>query len=366
MASTYSPSLRITLIGDGEQSGTWGATTNTNLGSLLEQAITGVQTITLSGTSYTLSAFDGSVDESRNQVLIFSGVLSANCTVTAPSVEKTYVVVNNTTGGFAVNMNTASGTPLAVLNGRSTYMYCDSTNFYAVGSANSVDGNLSVSGNADIGGNLNVTGTINASNVGIIPGGILMWPTAVAPSGFLLCNGAGVAAATYPALFAAIGYTFGGAGSVFNLPNYVDRMPIGAGSSYAVGATGGASTATLSTSNMPSHTHSFSGTGSGSGSVSGTTSGVSNLHTHGVNTSPTYSGFLASYSGGTDTGANGCVYTDNRSHGAQTNDDGAHTHTFSAGVSISTTISGTTGSAGSGSAFSTISPYLGMYFIIKT
>lgn len=362
MASTYSPSLRITLIGDGEQSGTWGATTNTNLGSIIEQAITGVQTITLSGTTYTLSSFDGSVDEARNQVLIFTGVLSANCTVTAPSVEKTYVVVNNTTGGFAVNMTTAAGTPLAINNGRSSYIYCDGTNFYAVGSSNNVDGNLNVTGNADIGGNLNVTGTINASNVGIIPGGILMWPTAVAPTGFLICNGASVATATYPTLFAAIGYTFGGAGSVFNLPNYTDRMPIGAGSSYALAATGGAATSSISTSNMPSHTHSFSG--SVSVSISGTTSDVSNLHQHGVNTSPTISSFTASYSGGVDTGENRCVYSNDRAHGTNTNDAGNHTHTFSGSGGGS--FSGTTGSTGSGTAFNTISPYLGMYFIIKT
>jgi microcystin-dependent protein len=362
MASTYSPSLRITLIGDGEQSGTWGTTTNTNLGSIIEQAITGVQTILLSGTTYTLSTFDGSVDESRNQVLIFTGTLSANCTVTAPSVEKTYVVVNNTTGGFAVRMTTSAGTPLAINSGRSSYIYCDGTNFYAVGSSNSVDGNLTVSGNTDIGGNLNVSGTINASNVGIIPGGILMWPTDAAPTGFLICNGNALATATYPALFAAIGYTFGGSGSVFNLPNYTNRMPIGAGGTYALGATGGSATTSISTTNIPGHTHSFSG--SVGVSISGTTSDVSNLHSHGVNTQPTYSGFTASFSGGTDTGANGCVFTDNRRNGTQTNDAGNHTHTFSGSGGGS--FSGTTGSTGSGSAFNTISPYLGMYFVIKT
>lgn len=360
MASTYSPSLRLTLIGDGEQSGTWGQTTNTNFGSLVEQAITGVQTITLSGLTYTLSSFDGSVDEARNQVLIFSGVLSANCTVTAPSVEKTYVVVNNTTGGFAVNMNTAAGTALPVLNGRSSYMYCDGTNFYAVGSANSVDGNLSVSGNADIGGNLNVTGTINASNVGIIPGGILMWPTSSAPSGFLICNGAGVATSTYPALFAAIGYTFGGAGSVFNLPNYVNRMPIGAGSTYALGQTGGVTSVALSTTNMPSHTHTFSGSGSGGAQTNNATANlVDNGHAH--NISP-------NYISGNNSGAQGRTDAAQATAGGNTQvaTTGIYDQGHSHAVSISVSISGTTSATGSGAAFDTISPYLGMYFIIKT
>lgn len=362
MASTYSPSLRITLIGDGEQSGTWGQTTNTNLGSLIEQAITGVQTITLSGTTYTLSSFDGSVDESRNQVLIFAGTLSANCTVTAPSVEKTYVVVNNTSGGFAVNMTTAAGSPLAINNGRSSYIYCDSTNFYAVGSSNSVDGNLTVSGNADIGGNLNVSGTINASNVGIIPGGILMWPTAVAPTGFLICNGASVATATYPTLFAAIGYTFGGAGSVFNLPNYTNRMPIGAGGVYALNDTGGSATTSISTANMPAHTHTFSASasGGGTGSFSGTTGGVGD-HVHGP-------GAGSNFMGSANTGGTGRTDAGQATNFSTTGGGGAHSHSYSGSVyvPVSLSMSGTTGSAGSGTAFTTISPYLGMYFIIKT
>ena len=61
MASTYSPSLKLELIGQGEQSGTWGVTTNNNFGSLVEQAITGVQTISMSNATYTLSSYDGEI-----------------------------------------------------------------------------------------------------------------------------------------------------------------------------------------------------------------------------------------------------------------------------------------------------------------
>jgi hypothetical protein len=94
MASTYSSSLRIQLIGNGEQAGVWGNTTNTNMGTLLEQAITGVQSISIAGlTTYSLSALNGISDQSRNAVLIFTGSLSAICAVTAPSVSKTYVGV---------------------------------------------------------------------------------------------------------------------------------------------------------------------------------------------------------------------------------------------------------------------------------
>lgn len=360
MASTYSPSLRITLIGTGEQSGTWGATTNNNLGAIIEQAITGVGTIPLSGTSYTLTAFDGSVDESRNAVLVFTGALSANCTVTAPAVEKTYIVVNNTTGGKAVNMVTSAvgSTPLAVLNTATTLMYCDGTNFYsATPSGNNVIGNLSVTGNTSIGGDLSVSGTITATNVGVIPGSILMWPTAVAPTGFLICNGAAISTSLYPNLFATIGYTFGGAGSVFNVPNYTNRMPIGAGGAYALNDTGGSATTSISAANLPSHTHSFSATasGGGSGSFSGQTDGVGD-HTH------SYIQGSPSIAGGGAGPRIGDYFT------GSTGGAGAHSHSYSGSVYVPVTLSmsGTTGATGSGTAVNTISPYLGMYFVIKT
>jgi len=63
MPSTYSTALRLELIGNGEQAANWGNTTNTNLGSLIEQAITGVANITMSGASTTLVSGNGISDE---------------------------------------------------------------------------------------------------------------------------------------------------------------------------------------------------------------------------------------------------------------------------------------------------------------
>ena len=77
MPSTYSPSLKIELIGAGEQSGTWDQTTNTNLGTLLEQAIAGVISVALPDADYTLISLNGASDEARNAVLKFTGALSA-------------------------------------------------------------------------------------------------------------------------------------------------------------------------------------------------------------------------------------------------------------------------------------------------
>ena len=74
MPSTYSPSLKLELIGNGEQAGVWGTTTNTNLGTLLEQAITGVLPITLTG-DVTLTDYNGLPDQARNGVMLLLRLL---------------------------------------------------------------------------------------------------------------------------------------------------------------------------------------------------------------------------------------------------------------------------------------------------
>jgi hypothetical protein len=151
MASTYSPSLRLELIGDGDQSGIWGQTTNNNLGALLEQAVSGVITITMTDANYTMSNFNGVVDEARNQVLIVTGTLTATRNLIAPLVEKTYVVQNNTTGSQSIQLIGSSGLGVTIPNGIAAYVYSDGTNFY-----NAISGSV---GNYRVNGNLTVTGT---------------------------------------------------------------------------------------------------------------------------------------------------------------------------------------------------------------
>ena len=154
MASTFSPTLRIELIGDGDQSGIWGQTTNTNLGTLLEQAITGVVSITMTDANYTLTNFNGVSDESRNAVLVVGGTNAAVRDVIAPLVEKLYVVKNSTVGGFAINIRAASGSSVSVPSGATVWVYCDGTNFNAI--------NTESVGNFEVNGNLTVTGNTNA------------------------------------------------------------------------------------------------------------------------------------------------------------------------------------------------------------
>lgn len=129
MASTYSSSLKLTLIGDGDQSGIWGQTTNTNLGTLVEQAITGVQGITMSDANYTLTNFNGVSDEARNAVLVVTGTNNAVRDLIPPVVKKTYIVANNTTGGFAIRVIGATGTGVNIPNGSTAIVYCDGVNF---------------------------------------------------------------------------------------------------------------------------------------------------------------------------------------------------------------------------------------------
>jgi hypothetical protein len=130
MASTYSTSLKLELIGNGDQSGTWGTTTNTNLGTLLEQAITGVQAITMANADYTLTNLNGASDEARNAVLVVGGTNSAIRNVIAPAVEKLYVIRNNTSGGYAIVIKTSASTGVSIANGTTAFVYCDGSEFY--------------------------------------------------------------------------------------------------------------------------------------------------------------------------------------------------------------------------------------------
>jgi hypothetical protein len=154
MASTFSPTLRLELIGDGDQSGIWGQTTNVNLGTLLEQAITGVVSITMVDANYTLTNFNGVSDEARNAVLVVGGTNAAVRDIIAPLAEKLYVVRNSTSGGFAINVRAATGSSVSVPNGATVWVYCDGTNFNAI--------NTESVGNFEVNGNLTVTGNTNA------------------------------------------------------------------------------------------------------------------------------------------------------------------------------------------------------------
>jgi hypothetical protein len=167
MPSTFSTTLRLELPSNGEQSGIWGQTLNKDI-SLIEQAIAGITDIYLTGGNYTLSSFNGLEDEARSAVISCTGILSAAANVVAPSVQKTYIITN--TAGANVTIKTSTGNGVTVLNGTSSLVYCDGTDFYTAVSLNNVIGNQTISGNEAIGanvtagGNLTVTSNVTSFN----------------------------------------------------------------------------------------------------------------------------------------------------------------------------------------------------------
>ena len=111
MASSYSD-LGIELMVTGENSGTWGDKTNTNL-NLIQQAIAGYEEVSIAGGAQTtpLEITDATLSNGRNQIIKLTGTITGNQIVTIPdSIEKTYIISNGTTGAFTVEFKTVSGT----------------------------------------------------------------------------------------------------------------------------------------------------------------------------------------------------------------------------------------------------------------
>ena len=153
MSSTYSTTLRIQLIDTNTESEAWGTPTDNNLGTIIEQAITGVEAVSLTNlTSYSLTASNAVADQSRNAVLLFTGNLNANCNVIAPSVQKVYVISNQTTNNKAITIKTSSGNGVQLANGTNQLVYCNGTTFFSAVNVNTILGDLAVSGNANIAG----------------------------------------------------------------------------------------------------------------------------------------------------------------------------------------------------------------------
>ena len=123
MPATYSPNLRFELPGDGEQSGIWGQTTNNNVGALIEQAISGLTSIDVTAASVTLTAYNGTVDESRSAVITVTGSPAAARNVVIPNEPKCYTVINSTV--VAVTVKTSSGTGYACPANSQSTVQCD-------------------------------------------------------------------------------------------------------------------------------------------------------------------------------------------------------------------------------------------------
>jgi hypothetical protein len=156
MASSYSTDLQLELMVTGENSGTWGDKTNTNL-NLLQQAIVGYQEIDVASADVTLAMSQAAISNARNMVLKLTGTLAANRNVNVPDgIEKTYIIVDGTTrAGFSLTIKTVSGTGVAIPAAKSVLVYADGTNVNDVFFLKDVveDTSPQLGGNLDANGN---------------------------------------------------------------------------------------------------------------------------------------------------------------------------------------------------------------------
>jgi hypothetical protein len=131
MANSTSANLKLTVQATGENSGTWGQITNTNL-LILEQAIGGYSSVALNATTgATLTFSNGALSNGKDAVIKLTGTITGNVNVVIPdSVEKTYIIENATSGSFAVTVKTSSGTGVtwSATDKGKKMVYSDGTN----------------------------------------------------------------------------------------------------------------------------------------------------------------------------------------------------------------------------------------------
>lgn len=219
---------------------------------------------------------------------------------------------------------------------------------------------------------------VHANQMAGVPVGAgALWFTATPPTNWLICDGSSLDTTTYATLFAAIGYTYGGSGANFNLPNLQDRFGLGASATHALAATGGEATHLLTAAEIPAHTHPI----------------TDHTHTHTVNQTPHGHGDPGHTHGVNDPGhahdsewfvsnqfGVGNFSPNNPSRGTA----GLNTSTNPTGVSIqaaatgiqannanvslaaaATGITATNANTGGGAAHNNVPPFLAINFIIR-
>ena len=253
MPSTYDPLLRLEKQAVAENANTWGDKLNENY-VLAAEAIAGYSSIAVDGSgSYSLSVANAPTsDEARKAILALTGTLTGDRTIIIPSTSKVYFFRLATTGAYTVTVKTATGTGVVLSSSNVNCVVCDGTDCYFASETNRVNragdtmtGALTISsGNlttttgdivATAGDIVATAGDLDATagyvrqqgSILIPPGMIMAWPAASVPSGWLLCYGQSLSKATYDALWQIIGYTYGGSGASFNLPDLRGRSIFG-------------------------------------------------------------------------------------------------------------------------------------------
>lgn len=207
MPSTYSPDLRIELIANGEKSGTWGTITNDNLGVIIEDAISGLASVSILSANQALTAQNGAVDQARCAAISLTTTTTAPFNVYVPPVTKLYVIIN--LSGYTATIycstvlgnTTAAGTGVAIPTGKSVLLRADGTN--VTEQLNHITGNLSVGGAVAITGAVtggsfagpltgNVTGNVNGNVTGNLTGNVAAGAGTIATTNFTFTEVGGV------------------------------------------------------------------------------------------------------------------------------------------------------------------------------
>lgn len=361
MSSTYSPSLRIELIGTGDQAGAWSATTNSNLAFVLDTAIAGYQAVTVTSTAQALTYVNGpsstaNLNQSVYAILKFNGAAAASA-IYAPPVSKQYIIWNNSSftitiyNSTVIGNTTAAGAGIAIAAGDKIMVWSDGTDFYDL-QAQNLTGTLAIAKggtgqttqqaaiNALTGSQTNnrvlrsdgtnatlsqvnvstdVTGTLAVANGGTGVTTLTALGNLFYPVGSIYTN---ASVATNPGTLLGFGtWVAFGAG----------RVAVGDGGGFSAGATGGSADAVV-----VSHTHTFSAT-----------TGATDLsHTHSTGTT-----FFGS---GPNGATNGTTSFSNITGPASVNMN--HTHS----------VSGTTASAGVSGTNANLQPYIVVYMWQRT
>jgi len=141
--STYSPDLRIELIANGAQAGTWGTTTNDTWAYVIDPAISGFQTVAVASANQALTYVSGSTaTASANQAiyasLAFTTGLGTAFNVYAPPNAKQYVIWNNSSQSMTIynssvlGNTTPAGTGVTIAAGKKVFVFSNGTNFYTI------------------------------------------------------------------------------------------------------------------------------------------------------------------------------------------------------------------------------------------
>ena len=154
MSSTYSQSLRIELIGAGDQAGTWGSTTNNSFAYVLDTAIAGYQTAAVVAANQALTyvngaSSNGTLNESVYAILRLTTSTGANFSVYAPPAPKTYIIFNDSAytatiyNSTVIGNTTAAGLGVTIAAGNKVMVWSNGTNFYNV-QAQELSGTLAI------------------------------------------------------------------------------------------------------------------------------------------------------------------------------------------------------------------------------